>query len=735
MTRASTSETVALATRPPAIAVPDDVDDDAMDADESPMRDGRNENSLAYLCQRFCEMYRNHSDPINIDLAAKELGIQRRRMYEILNIIQSVGLVGRLRASFYRWEGQNKMTATLERLKEEGMARITNNSRGVAKNPAAACMSPEGQRRKAVATALGERFVQIFLCNEVPQPVILEDIMGHFASCVGGAASTPVTGSPAALTNQTSCARRLYDIANVFCSIGLVRKSCSAATDNRRKKRLYVWIGPVPPATTTPLRPQRATLVAPSASPGSGRTKRMKQEPLETPPPPAKKKTRLNLEASILKAELDGGEENGSPESNTRHKVLTHPVVTALRGATTFSQPPQPAPGLGSASKRAMLIARALDRAPSSPSSVFNPPNAKDAKPLQLIGAKRPLSPRSSTASLSPSTPPPSMSKKRLSTSSSSSSSSQCECASSSADSPRLLRAQIDQLKKELQDAKTREQELLKRIEMQDSQINKLIDAKLSNSGRPTPTHPSASSSSSTAAFLLNASNSPLSGLMFSPFQARDAFASLGATPSPFGGGIFGSTSRPPLLRKARIGPHLIDPTGPDDTDGILLSPATTSIASSLLLSPLASSSSSSHNNKENRGLLDSPLLSSIKVERSSAPSTPPSNLIATAASSLLSLTPSQVPGLSSSCFIEENAILEQEEKQTTTHVPSEKSGGEENEDDETARANAASPEPQTVRSLVAAPSSPSPSARGARASARHRHPTTALAKPRCLSS
>lgn len=48
----------------------------------------------------------------------------------------------------------------------------------------------DGQRRKAVATALGERFVQIFLCNEVPQPIILEDIMGLFSPCVDGSSST-----------------------------------------------------------------------------------------------------------------------------------------------------------------------------------------------------------------------------------------------------------------------------------------------------------------------------------------------------------------------------------------------------------------------------------------------------------------------------------------------------------------------------------------------------------------
>jgi hypothetical protein len=46
--------------------------------DDTPHRDGRHENSLAVLCQRFCEIYKDAQDPINIDIAAKELGKKKR---------------------------------------------------------------------------------------------------------------------------------------------------------------------------------------------------------------------------------------------------------------------------------------------------------------------------------------------------------------------------------------------------------------------------------------------------------------------------------------------------------------------------------------------------------------------------------------------------------------------------------------------------------------------------------
>ncbi|DAZ98815.1 TPA: hypothetical protein N0F65_000971, partial [Lagenidium giganteum] len=251
------------ATTAPAVKDETRPDSPSTEVDDSPSRDGRGENSLAVLCHKFCELYRDHRDAINIDVASKNLGIQRRRMYEILNIVQSVGLVSRIRSSLYRWEGYSKMTVTLHRLKEEGMRRkrkaaqdTGSHSPEQQRNSHVAGGSPSN-RRKAVATILGERFVQIFLCNEFPQPIVLEDIMGVFASCVGGA-----------LTNQTcklqcvcisnhcfrwmienhsyflACARRLYDIANVFCSMGLVKKTWSVSMDHGRKKRLYEWIGP-----------------------------------------------------------------------------------------------------------------------------------------------------------------------------------------------------------------------------------------------------------------------------------------------------------------------------------------------------------------------------------------------------------------------------------------------------------------------------------------------------------
>ncbi|GLE06361.1 hypothetical protein PINS_up015608 [Pythium insidiosum] len=685
--------------------------DDADAVEESPAREGRSENSLAYLCQRFCDLYRDHSEPINIDHAAKELGIQRRRMYEILNIIQSVGLVTRLRSSFYRWEGDAKMAQALERLKDEGLGRLATGDAAIAVTAAAATSAsstprsaagnappatPEGQRKKAVATALGERFVQVFLCNEVPQPIVLEDIMGLFSSCVAGSSGQ---------ANQMSCARRLYDIANVFCAIGLVAKTGGPLTDQRRKKRFYEWTGPVLPASTTPMRPAVARSSVTAASPAAGSAKRAKRATRETPPVRKRAKLRLTDSPRHVKAEppVDG---KAAAESKRVFMVLPHPSVATLPGTRRLSLT------FNSNDKSKSVRSRTGSDEKSADESTFQPTNAKDGA-LEL-----PLAPLLAAASRREQQPEPDSEPEHSSVSSSS-----CQCTDAqkapissktkatttaatttattaaavkteSDDASALLKAQVEQLTKALEDARARERDLLKRIEMQDAQINKLLDLKHSSTTERRYARDRASSTASTpSGFALRGALSgfsPLTTLALSPCQSvlgRDPFGLV--SPSPFSGsfstGLTGSgpassssSRRPPTARKARIGPQIVDPTTDEDAKHSQsqshphLSPHTTSVAASLLLSPLHASSL--EKDKENRldrflaltsspaprstatssaavrsgaSVLSSPALARVALSSStsssSAPGTPPSHhLIATAASSLLSLTPTQ---------------------------------------------------------------------------------------------
>lgn len=65
--------------------------------------------SLGLLCGRFLEVYgrfRDHGDEeeimIELDRAAGELGVARRRIYDVINIMESICVVTRARKNTYR---------------------------------------------------------------------------------------------------------------------------------------------------------------------------------------------------------------------------------------------------------------------------------------------------------------------------------------------------------------------------------------------------------------------------------------------------------------------------------------------------------------------------------------------------------------------------------------------------------------------------------------------------------
>ncbi|KDO23735.1 hypothetical protein SPRG_10513 [Saprolegnia parasitica CBS 223.65] len=194
----------------------------------------RMDKSITVLSIKFCAMLRNAPDAVNIVHAAKSLGTQKRRLHEILNIIQSVGLIAKVGIGLCRWIGDEAMLATLQRLKHP--------------SPDEAPVA-----RKAVATALSERFLQVFLHQERPEPVVLEDIMHVVTADIAACGDEhPVCRLPCLATPcrvlmaRVAPTRRIYDIANVLCSLNLIKKILVIKPETRRKHITFIWCGPCP---------------------------------------------------------------------------------------------------------------------------------------------------------------------------------------------------------------------------------------------------------------------------------------------------------------------------------------------------------------------------------------------------------------------------------------------------------------------------------------------------------
>ena len=76
--------------------------------------------------------YAMYPDPnkqilVSLDQMAKELGVERRRIYDIVNVLESVEILSRFCKNQYIWHGFNQITCTLSKLKVNYKLIISGN--------------------------------------------------------------------------------------------------------------------------------------------------------------------------------------------------------------------------------------------------------------------------------------------------------------------------------------------------------------------------------------------------------------------------------------------------------------------------------------------------------------------------------------------------------------------------------------------------------------------------------
>ncbi|KAM3927091.1 transcription factor E2F7 [Leptodactylus fuscus] len=232
------------------------------DLDELEKRPSRKQKSLGLLCQKFLARYPSYpisteKTTISLDEAASGLGVERRRIYDIVNVLESLNLVSRVAKNQYCWHGQHNLNVTLKNLQREGERQKYNaqiayfqhqdlsteqrkdnsiNSQSVLSEELAEvdCPSASASSRKDKSLRImSQKFVMLFLVSttkiitlEIAAKILIEesqDISDH--------------------SKFKTKVRRLYDIANVLTSLGLIKKV--HVTEERGRKPAFKWIGPV----------------------------------------------------------------------------------------------------------------------------------------------------------------------------------------------------------------------------------------------------------------------------------------------------------------------------------------------------------------------------------------------------------------------------------------------------------------------------------------------------------
>ncbi|XP_028935086.1 transcription factor E2F7 [Ornithorhynchus anatinus] len=245
-----------------------DIEGDGTIDEFEKQRPSRKQKSLGLLCQKFLARYPSYplsteKTTISLDEVATSLGVERRRIYDIVNVLESLHLVSRVAKNQYGWHGRHSLRQTLKGLRrlgeelkyEEQMALLQQKELDLveykfgehrkevfadAQDPTllefsdADCSSSSANSRKDKSLRImSQKFVMLFLVSKTK--IVTLDV----------AAKILIEESQDAADHSKfkTKVRRLYDIANVLTSLMLIKKV--HVTEERGRKPAFKWIGPV----------------------------------------------------------------------------------------------------------------------------------------------------------------------------------------------------------------------------------------------------------------------------------------------------------------------------------------------------------------------------------------------------------------------------------------------------------------------------------------------------------
>jgi len=237
----------------------------------------RKDKSLGVLCANFMRRYSKiHTDQptnnpeVTIDEASQSLMVERRRIYDIINILEAIEVVTRKGKNTYNWHGMGQITNTLRKMQKEAFelfaddvdANDLKKEEKEANIPTGFDMllasaeqvdQPIKKGKEKSLGRLSQKFIMLFLVGN--ETITLEEASDKILGKTELPQAPPDATAEEMLKIRNSNnkmiktkIRRLYDIANIMASVGLIAKLHSETQhvgSAPRSRPMFKWIYPL----------------------------------------------------------------------------------------------------------------------------------------------------------------------------------------------------------------------------------------------------------------------------------------------------------------------------------------------------------------------------------------------------------------------------------------------------------------------------------------------------------
>ncbi|XP_075213306.1 transcription factor E2F7-like [Lycorma delicatula] len=198
----------------------------------------RRTKSLSVLCEKFLSLFpmdmeNQRPRSISIKHIATDLGVEKRRVYDIVNIVECLDMARKFAKDSYIWYGSHNVPAKMASLNQyaidigfDKVVKEITAGQNVRLNMQSVNLLSLDERRIGV---LCQKFIMLLLACHNKTPITLDM-----------AAAVLIDGNE---SNKTK-SRRLYDISNMLLALGIVKRFKPDGPNNPLKKPGFVYSGP-----------------------------------------------------------------------------------------------------------------------------------------------------------------------------------------------------------------------------------------------------------------------------------------------------------------------------------------------------------------------------------------------------------------------------------------------------------------------------------------------------------